>query len=316
MADREPVTLEDVLTPEQLEEFKQAIEDDNAEVFRTFFESKEFPLLPEDEFQEIPLTFYVLGAHHENGYRIYSSYRPNIFKYLLDHGANLDFLSGNTVASQLSETFFPGDDFIIDVWTTLAANAAVLGNVPALKLLYERGADFSILPEKEVEDGWESIPGETIQYFVEKKLDKLNDDIKLHMDMIPAYERWQAQGIAVHGGLNLVAQAKQRLNELLKQRIELARVLRWIRYITTEENIPAYRTTAKNRKAYANVLLRAPGLGRLEKNYLMSFVPKPAKFAVYPEHGLKRVNTSLFQGGKTRRRRARKMRSRRNKRRN
>jgi hypothetical protein len=327
MADREPVTLEDVLTPEQLEEFKQAIEDDNVEVFRTFFESKEFPLLPEDEFKEIPLTFYVLGAHSENDYRVKSSYRPNIFKYLLDHGANLDFLTGNTVVSLLSETFFPGDDFTIDVWTTLAANAAVLGNLPALKLLYERGADFSILPEKEVEDGWESIPGETIQYFVEKKLGKLNDDIKLRMEMIPAYERWQAQGHTVYGGLNLVKETKERLNEFIKQRIELARVLRWIRYITTEENIPAYRTTARNRKAYANVLLRAPGLGRLEKNYLMSFVPKPAKFAVVPEHGLKRVNTSLFQeppenglkrvntslfqGGKTRRRRARKLRSRR-----
>jgi hypothetical protein len=326
MADREPVDLEDVLTPEQLEELNQAIRDDNVEAFRTFFESKEFPLLPEDQLEEVPLTFYVLGANRDSNLSIY---RPNIFKYLLDHGANVDFLSSKTRASSMSEVYFLelDDDFEIDTWTSLAANAAVLGNLDALKLLYEYGADFSLLPEKEAADGWESIPGETIQYFVEKKLIALDRSIESYNGVVSRLEKTVAAKPNNNSAKQYLAQYKKTLEANIQERIKIARVLRWIRYITTEENIPAYRTTARNRKAYANVLLRAPGLGRLEKNYLMSFVPKPVKFAVVPEHGLKRintslfqeppenglkrVNTSLFQGGKTRRRRARKMRSRR-----
>jgi hypothetical protein len=325
MADREPVDIEDVLTPEKLEEFKQAIRDDNVEVFRTFFESEEFPLLPEDEFEEVPLTFYTLGAHQSSDWARDLQYRPSIFMYLLNHGAELNYLSGKTVASRLSKEYFWDEDFVNEVYTSLAANAAVLGNLEVLKLLHERGADFYTLAEN---DTFEPIPGETIEYFAESQLGRIDNDIPYRISILDTYEGKKARGHStVVYGKNMIQNSKEALDKAIQKRIEIARVLRWIRYITTEENIPAYRTTARNRKAYANVLLRAPGLGKLEKKYMMSFVPKPAKFAVVPEHGLKRVNTSLFQeppenglkrvntglfqGGKTRRRRGRKMRSRR-----
>jgi len=306
MADREPIQIEDVLNPEQLEEFKQAIQNDNVEAFRTFFESEEFPLLPEDGYEDIPLTFYTLGAHENSDWATDIQYRPNLFLYLLNHGADLNIISGHTRASRLSSRYFWDEDFIDDVYTSLPANAAVLGNLDVLKLLYERGADFSILAE---DMAWESIPGETVEYFAERQLEQLDSGIPYRILSVDTYEQMKSRGqsTVVHGK-NMLQSTKEDLEKAIKQRIQLMRVLRWIRYITTEENIPAYKTTTKNIKAYANVLLRAPGLGKLEKKYMMSFVPKPAKFAVYPEHGFKRVNTTLFEGGRTRKRKQRKHR--------
>ena len=309
MADREPVFLEEVLTPEQIQELKQAVAGDNLEAFRTFFESEEFPLLPEDELEEIPLTFYALGAHQNSTWDKTIQYRPTIFMYLLDHGADLNFFSERTIASRLSNEYFWDEDFINEVYTSLAANAAVLGNLTVLKLLYDRGADLTRPSQRQVNDEILDIPDETISYFVSKQLEQVDRDIKFRTNLLQSYLQTQAQGIGLTGQIDrIIPEVKKELNDSIKERIALARVYRWIHYITTEENIPAYRTTARNRKAYQNVLLRAPGLGRLEKQYMMSFVPKPAKFAVYPEHGFKRVNTTLFQGGKTRKRKQRKQR--------
>lgn len=291
MAAREPVVLEDVLTPEQIQELRQAIEADDLEAFRTLFESEEFPLLPEDVLEEYPLTFYALGAPRLFGFE----YRPKIFMYLLDNGADLNYMSMGTIAGTLSVGFFWDEDFVVDFYTTLAMNAAVLGNLPVLKLLYERGADLEIRVETEQ---YEPIPNENIQVLVERALEELDNHIQGTISLLEGYKR---EGLP-YNDLN------ERLNTKLKKRIELLRVLKWVRYITVDTNIP----TAVSKKQYAafrNVLRKRAPLGRLEENYMASFLHKPAKFKVQPtEVGLKHVNTSLFQGGKTRKRRARKQR--------
>jgi hypothetical protein len=328
MADREPVDLEDVLNPEQLEELDQAIRDDNVEAFRTFFESKEFPLLPEDHLYGLPLTFYVLDVrpietNSPSNNIPERQISRNIFEFLLTNGADVNFLSLFTIAAEFSSQYEPATWVVPanTLYATLAMNAAVAGDLDLLKLLYRHGADLDIVVHTET---FEPIANETALYLVQEKLRALNEMISIHQSQIKAVEKNTRLSLEQKAAYK--TRDTQAINDNIKERIKLLRVVKWLGNITIEENIPS-AVSKKQYAAFQNVVRKRVPLGRLEEKYMSSFLQKPAKFAVVPEHGLKRVNTSLFQeppenglkrvntslfqGGKTRCRRARKMRSRR-----
>lgn len=302
MAEREPVQLEDVFTVEQIQELRQAIKTDNLEAFRTFFESEEFPLLPEDEIDNLPLTFLAIDANYWRGTSYIS---PNILQYLLDKGARVNYVSLGTSAAVYSSRYWPGDANIdaTTFFATLAMNAAISGHLDILKLLVSHGARLDLELHTE---GLERIPGEDVLYLTEQALLEKDRHIAESMAFMSAVQ--QNPRIAPERKQEYAVETTKTLQKETNERLKLARVLKWLRNTTTEENIPA-AVSKKQYAAFRNVLRKRTPLGRLEENYMASFLQKPAKFKVQPtEVGLKHINTSVFQGGKTRKRRSKKQR--------
>lgn len=301
---RDPVPIETIFTePEQHEKFYTAILRNDIETFKTMFEEND--LQPEDTIDGLPLTFYAINAHRFQGLPFLS---VDVFLFLVEQGADLNYRSLQTLAATYSREFHSLDDADVDVYTTLAMNAAVKGDLDLLIFLYNQGADLTILTETEA---MVPIPGEDALRLAEKRLEDLDRSIHNSMAYLKAVKENPALGRREKE--EYISQTEESLNGYSKDRISIMRVLKWLRNITVNTNIPS-AVTKKQYSAYRNVLSKKLPLGNLELNAFSKFIPKPAKFRM--PRNLNRVNTTLFQGGrkKTRRTAQKKRKTRSNRR--
>jgi hypothetical protein len=295
---REPIPVETIFSQEQLAEFDTAIRSNDVETFKRLFE--ENALQPEDNIDGMPLTFYTIDCNRFVGLPFLSI---DVLAYLLEQGGNINYMSLNTLAARYSSIFFSLNDGDVDAYTTLAMNAAVKGDLDLLVFLYNEGADLDMLALDE--DGNE-IPGEDIVYFTRRRLEELDRDIQGIMGLENVYKRNPRLTNAQKQ--DYISRSINTAQRYSKDRIKVARVLKWLLNITTERNIPT-AVTKQQHNAFKKVLNKRVQLGNLELNAFSKFLAKPSTFAIPPtEVGLKHVNTSLFQGGKKTRRRAQKKR--------
>ena len=286
MAEREPVEIMDLLTLEEYTHLEDVIEQDNIDVFKIIFESEEQPLHPEDTLWDYPLLFIAAGCRKHNHY-----YSPQIVEYLVEKGADVNRMAIRGKAEEYSTAYrrFVDPDDNIDeidhVHTSILMNLAMEGNINAMNYFYNHGADLY----QETTDEWDgSIQGETALVLAERKLIDMDE--------------------AIHWGVTDNFWMRGTPNYLTKERIKVARAIKWLRWISVDENIPKVQASWQNRARLRQVLRGAPHTGRLETDYMMSFLPKPAKFQKPSNINLRKINTTLFQGGRTRKQKQRKQR--------
>ena len=291
MADREPVELHEVLERDLENELYHVISDDTIDRFKAIFESEEQPLHPEDTLHGLPLLFLAAGCGKHQ-----TSFSPKIIEYLVeDQGADVNRLSQHTKAEKHSRAYFfereynrhANDYFQWEdhVFCSLLMNMALEGNIWACNYFYNHGADEEQITFTE----WDApVEGETALVLAERKLTELDSFIEF--------------GVRENIWLNASPE------DLTKERIKVARGLKWLRYISIDENIPKLQASWQNRRRLREVLRGAPRTGRLEAEYMMSFLPKPAKFQKPSNINLRKINTTLFEGGRTRKRKQRKQR--------
>lgn len=298
----EPQRIEDLLTePGQYDEFWEAIRTNNLETFKKYY--KDLKLKPQDELKGLPLTFLAINADRlrEEEYR-----SVDILMFLLEEGADVNYLSLGTRATDYTRSNWQNVVEPATLYATLAMNAAVSGDLELLKILRKYGADLDI--ELQSEDGT-SIPNESALGLAQNRLVLLDNNISYHMAELnyiksrPVGRQFTAQDKAEN-----IEHEDEALKENIEKRMKMNRVLKWLRSISTDKNIPT--AVSKNQyAAFRNVLQKRAPLGRFEEKYMTSFLQKPATFQISPtETGVKRINTTLFQGGRTRKRRARKQR--------
>jgi hypothetical protein len=296
MATREPLELSDLLTAEQCNALYELIERDNDGQFRNVFESKDQPLHPEDTLFGLPLLFIAAGCGKRDNW-----FSPAILEYLVDEkGADIHRMALNTKAEKYSRAYSfeyvdeeryndedqryyrTGRTILVEdhVFTTVLMNLVLEGRIPACNYLYNHGADLS---QVTFDDWNQAIEGETALQLAERKLTELDSSLRFGVE----------DNIWLGGGPEY----------LTKERIKVARGLKWLRYITVDQNIPRHAAFWQNRARLRHVLRSAPGIGRLEANYMMKFVPKPAKFQKPSNINLRKINTTLFEGGRATRKR-------------
>ena len=303
MAQREPLELSDLLTAEQCNTLYDFLEKDNDGQFRNVFESEEQPLHPEDTLFGLPLLFIAAGCGKRQDW-----FSPKILEYLVDEkGADVNRMAENTKAEKYSRAYsfeyedeerYNDDDhryyrtgrtILVEdhVFTTVLMNLVLEGRIPACNYLYNHGADLEI----ETLDEWETpVQGETVLKLAERKLTELDSSLRFGVE----------DNIWLEGGPNYLS----------LERVKVARGLKWLRYITVDENIPRHAAFWQNRARLRQVLRGAPGIGRLEANYILKFVPKPAKFQKPSNINLRKINTTLFEGGRATRKRTKQCKQR------
>jgi len=274
MAGPQPIEIR--FTPENIARIERALLVDDLDDFRMYFEDDLNPIGPDDTLDEVPLLFIATGSRKRDRH-----YSPRITRYLLEHGADMDAEALNMKAEEYSAIYYRDIEFdrvlgqyvpVEDhVMTSVVANLAVMGNIDGLKLFDEFGAYFA-------EDD-EFI--ESPLRLAENKLLQLDADIEGIRQDEEAY--WLGN-----------------IHEHTKERVKIARTLKWLRYITTEENVKKAHYSHKNIARFERVLKGAPVFGsNLERKAFMNFLKKPAMFTMGPK-----INTSLFEGGTRRRRKS------------
>jgi hypothetical protein len=293
MAQREPLELTDLLPAAECDALYALIQRDNDMQFRNVFESEEQPLHPEDTLFDMPLLFIAAGCGKRDTW-----FSPLILEYLVDEkGADVNRMALNTKAENYSRAYSFEWDFNDNTgqswldedhaYTTVLMNLVLEGRIPACNYLYNHGADLEI----ETLDEWETpVQGETALKLAERKLLNLDTSMRNGIE----------DNIWFNGHPNYLA----------KERVKVARGLKWLRYITVDENIPKLQASWQNRARLRHVLRGAPGVGRLEANYMMSFLPKPAKFQKPSNINLRKINTTLFEGGRATRKRTKQCKQR------
>ena len=291
MADREPVELMDLLERDLQNELYQVLSEDTLDRFKAIFESEEQPLHPEDTLYGLPLLFLAAGCGKRQ-----NSFSPKSIQYLVEEkGADVGRLAEQTKAEKYSSAYYfereynrhANDYFQWEdhVYCSLLMNMALEGNIWACNYFYNHGADDQQITFNE----WDApIEGETALVLAERKLMELDSFIRLAVE----------DNIWLEGSPTY----------LTKERLKVARGLKWLRYITVDENIPKLQASWQNRSRLRHVLRGAPHTGRLEAEYMMKFLPKPAKFQKPSNINLRKINTTLFEGGRTRKRKQRKQR--------
>lgn len=282
MAQREPLELTDLLPAAECDALYALIQTDNDMQFRNVFESEEQPLHPEDTLFGLPLLFVAAGCGKRDDW-----FSPLILEYLVDEkGADVNRLALGTKAQKYSTAYrfwYDYEDGVMEedpVYTTVLMNFVLEGRIPACNYLYDHGANLEI----ETLDEWETpVQGETALQLAERKLTELDSSLRFGIE----------DNFWFEGGPEY----------LTKERLKVARGLKWLRYITVDENIPKLQASWQNRARLHQVLRGAPGVGRLEANYMMSFLPKPAKFQKPSNINLRKINTTLFEGGRATRKR-------------
>jgi hypothetical protein len=281
MADRDADEISTLLQPERYIALEEALKTDAIDVFKTFFETEDTPLNPDDFLFQIPLLFIAAGCRKGD-----THYSKSCVEYLVEKGAFIDRHSIGTKAEKYSSAYQFWYDYNdgqleeIHVYTTVLMNLVLEGNIEACNFFYQHGAHLDL----ETLDDWQvPIEGETVLQLAERKLTELDSSIIFGVE----------DNIWLEGGPE----------HLTKERIKVARGLKWLRYITVDENIPRHVAFWQNRARLRQVLRGAPGIGRLEANYMMSFLPKPAKFQKPSNINLRKINTSLFEGGRATRKR-------------
>ena len=291
MADREPVELIDLLDRAVCDELYRVISEDTVDRFKAIFESEQQPLHPEDTLHGLPLLFLAAGCGKRQ-----NTFSPKIIEYLVDdQGADVGRLAEQTKAEKYSRAYFfereynrhANDYFQWEdhVFCSLLMNMALEGNIWACNYFYNHGADEEQITFTE----WDvPVEGETAIALAERKLTELDSFIQF--------------GVEENIWLNSSPE------DLTKERIKVSRGLKWLRYISVDENIPKLHASWQNRARFRQVLRGAPQIGRLEADYIMKFLPKPAKFQKPTNSNLRKINTTLFEGGRTRNRNQRKQR--------
>lgn len=292
MADREPVDLLGFLPPKIYTELMNVIKTDNLDRFKAIFESEAQPLHPEDIYLGFPLLFMAAGCGKDQHY-----FSPKIIEYLVEEkGADINRMALRTKAEEYSRAYIReiefnrhANQYEVDqdhVYTTILMNLVLEGNIPACNFFYNHGAD---LYQTTFDEGDQPVEGETVLILAENKLVQLDTELRnatqenMWFDGHPDY--------------------------LTKERMKVARGIKWLRYITVDENIPRHVAFWQNRARLREVLRGAPGVGRLETEHVMKFLPKPAKFQKPSNINLRKINATLFEGGRaTRKRKQRKQR--------
>lgn len=278
----EPREIENIISPAQVDKLRSAIFNDRLDTFCQIF--KRNKLRPNDtirmngeEQDGVSLLFIAAGCGDE--YMHVKYYSKHIVEYLVENGADINAMSKLTNASTYSREFQSDDRVgdVMDVYTTVLMNLAIKGRVAAMKYFIKHGADVNAeaITEEDINTG------ETAADLCLNAINELDDSIK----------RMGDRQLSYFG------------SQYVKKRNDAVRGYEFLKGIDIRERVKEPFSSTKNYGRANYVFQSAPGVGPLEKKYMLKFLRKPATFKMPRNHGLKRINTDLFKGGSTRRRR-------------
>jgi hypothetical protein len=283
-----PRRVETILSPAQTKKLLSAIVNDRLDTFREIVEQNR--LRPMDTIDslthdrnehDMPILFMAAGCGNAYGHPS-QHYSKHIVEYLVENGADVNAMAKTTAASVYSREFDTQRHraIISDVYTTVFMNLAINGRVAAMKYFIKHGADVN----KETEmDEIDPSTGERMIIAGETAVD------------LCAY--------AIERLDNLIPYQPNNKMIFIKDRNNALRGYEFLKGIDVRERVKEPFASTKNYGRANYVFQSAPGVGPLEKKYMLKFLRKPATFKMPRNHELKRINTDLFKGGSTRRRR-------------